>query len=223
MKETIFVTGTDTGVGKTAFAGWLTEFLRRRGAGVAALKPVCSGGRGDARVLQAAMGHALGLEEVNPWHFRAAISPSMAARREGKGVSLAAVLGHIRRVGRDFEVVIVEGAGGLLSPLGRGFDSRDLIMALGATPIVVAANRLGVVNQILLTLEALPKNSRSKAKVVLMEAPKPNLATRLNGEMLRQLVSTPVYSVPWFGGELGKRKRQGTRLQGVLGAVAGGW
>ena len=61
---------------------------------------------------------------------------------------------------KRFDVLLIEGAGGLLSPLGENFNSRDLIVALRATPIVVAQNRLGAVNQVLLTLEALPKNLR---------------------------------------------------------------
>ena len=151
-----FITGTDTGVGKTVLTALLARYLRERGVNVAALKPVCSGGRDDARVLHAAFNGALTLDEINPWHFHAPVAPLLAARRERKRVRLADVLAHLRVMHERFDVLLVEGAGGLLSPLGEDFNSRDLIAALRATPIVVCPNRLGVVNQVLLTLEALP-------------------------------------------------------------------
>src|SRR5208282_5318771 len=129
-----------------------------RGVNAVALKPICSGVRADARELRAAMDGALSLDEINPWHFRAPIAPLLAARREQKRVRLADVLAHVRAMQKRFDVLLVEGAGGLLSPLGENFDSRDLIAALRATPMVVCPNRLGAVNQVLLTLAALPRS-----------------------------------------------------------------
>src|SRR5487761_2142523 len=110
MKQTLFITGTDTGVGKTVLTALLTRFLRGRGVPAAALKPVCAGGRGDARALQA------------------------AARRENRRVTRPQVVARIRPLQKRFDVVLVEGAGGLLSPLGENFNARDLIAALRATP-----------------------------------------------------------------------------------------
>ena len=199
MKSTIFITGTGTGVGKTVLTALLAEFFRSRSLRVAALKPVCSGGREDARRLHAALGGALTLDQINPWHFRAAIAPLLAARQERKRVTLAPVLAHVRQVRQQFEVVLVEGAGGLLSPLGAGFNSRDLISALEATPIVVAPNQLGAVNHILLTLEALPEVLRHQARVVLMSPPKPDAAMASNTRLLRQLSVPNLCALPWLG------------------------
>jgi dethiobiotin synthetase len=200
MKQSIFITGTDTGVGKTVLTALLAQFLRERGVCVAAFKPICSGGRDDARALHAALGGALTLDEINPWHFRAPIAPTLAAAREGKSVSLAQVLAHIRKAENDFEVTLVEGAGGLLSPLGKNFDSRDLMVALRAAPIIVGPNQLGVVNQVLLTLEALPKNLHAKAKVVLMLPPKPDAATASNVKLLGQFFPLQnIFPLPWLG------------------------
>ena len=83
MTHTYFITGTDTGVGKTVLTSLLTRFLRAGGVPAAALKPICSGGRADARALHAAMNGALSLDEINPWHFRAAVAPALAAPAEG--------------------------------------------------------------------------------------------------------------------------------------------
>jgi dethiobiotin synthetase len=199
-REIYFITGTDTGVGKTVFAATAAILLRQHGRRVAALKPICSGGRADARLLHAAAGKVLPLAEVNPWHFRAALAPVLAARQEKKRVRLRAVASHIRRVGKRFEVVIVEGAGGLLSPLGENFDSRDLILALNATPIIVCPNKLGAVNQVRLVLEALPAGIARQARVVLVNPPKPDAASRTNLELLREFVEGDHLRVmPWLG------------------------
>jgi dethiobiotin synthetase len=186
MNRTFFVTGTDTGVGKTVFTVSLLASLLRKGIDAAALKPICSGGRDDARKILAVSDGALSLDEINPWHFRAAIAPSLSARQEKKKVTLAQAATHIRAMQKRFEILLVEGAGGLLSPLGENFNSRDLIKATRSTPVIVAPNRLGVVNQVLLTLEALPKNFRSKAHVVLMPTPKPDSSTKSNAHLLAE-------------------------------------
>lgn len=194
----VFVTGTDTGVGKTVLAAWLSCGLRRTGSGVAALKPVCSGNRKDARLLRAACDGVLRLDEVNPWHFRAPLAPSLASRKEGRDVGLAEVLEHVRKAHTRFQIVIVEGAGGLLSPLGVNFDSRDLILALRAVPIVVCPNRLGALNQSLLVLAALPSLFSRRAQLVLMSPPRPDTASRTNPALLAdRLGSDRVHTLPW--------------------------
>ena len=202
MRHTLFITGTDTGVGKTLLTRLLTVFLRRRGVKVAAFKPLCSGGRADARALHAALGGELTLDEINPWHFRAPITPSLAAHREKKSVSLADVLAHIRARQAPFEVALIEGAGGLLSPLGINFDSRDLIAALRARPVIVAPNRLGVINHVRLTWAALPTNVRNRAKVVLMSPAKPDAASATNARLLSSWIpQRNLFTLPWLGEE----------------------
>ncbi len=196
--QILFITGTDTGVGKTVFAALSTVYLRQNGFRVAALKPLCSGGRDDARTLHAAAGKVLSLDEVNPWFFRAALAPVLAARKEKKRVKLREVVAHIRRIAKRFEVVVVEGAGGLLSPLGEDFDSRDLIKVLNATPIIVCPNKLGAVNQVRLVLETLPPATRQNARVVLVNPKKPDAASRMNLELLREFVEpTRLRVLPW--------------------------
>lgn len=196
---TLFITGTDTGAGKTVVASLLIRQLRERGFSVAGFKPVCSGGREDAEAMQAALGGTLSLDEINPWHFRAPLAPWLAARAEKKQVKLAQVVTQARRLQARFPRLIVEGAGGLLSPLGEDFDSRDLIRALRATPVVVAPNRLGVINQVLLTLAALPAGLSKKAAVVLVAPPQPDLAGPGNVKFLAdKLGRRQVVELPWL-------------------------
>ncbi len=196
----LFITGTDTGVGKTALTVLLARHLRERGVNAAALKPVCSGGRDDARALHVALGGVKSLDEINPWHFRAPIAPALAARREKRRVKLSQVLAHVRATQKRFDVVLIEGAGGLLSPLGENFDSRALIVALRATPIIVCPNRLGAMNQVLLTLEALPRSAAAKARVVLMSPPKPDAATASSAKLLAEFFDAKrIFRLPWLG------------------------
>ncbi|HEY3932147.1 MAG TPA: dethiobiotin synthase [Verrucomicrobiae bacterium] len=200
MKQTFFITGTDTGVGKTVLTTLLVQFLCEQGINAAALKPICSGSRDDARKILDTMNGALTLDEINPWHFRAPIAPLLAARRENKRVKLARVVAQIRTMQKRFDVLLIEGAGGLLSPLGENFNSRDLIVALRATPIIVAQNRIGAVNQVLLTLEALPKNLRAKTRVVLMSPLKPDATTNSNAKLLAEFLDAKKnFQLPWFG------------------------
>lgn len=187
-------------MGKTVLTVLLAQFLREQGVKVAALKPVCSGGRDDAVALHAALDGKLTLDEINPWHFRAPIAPAYAAKLENKKLKLSAVRAHISVWQKNSDVTLVEGAGGLLSPLGEDFDSRDLIVALCATPIIVAQNRLGAVNHILLTLAALPKNLRARAKVVLMSPARPDFATATNTKLLVQFFPPEqIFELPRFG------------------------
>jgi dethiobiotin synthetase len=199
-RTTFFITGTDTGVGKTVLTALLTRHLRERGFNAAALKPICSGGRGDARALRAAMKGVLTQDEINPWHFRAPMAPLLAARREHRRVKLADVLTHVRTMQKRFDILLVEGAGGLLSPLGGNFDSRDLIAALRAVPMVVCPNRLGAVNQVLLALAALPRSAFCRARIVLMSPSKPDAATNTNAGMLAEFFDAKrIFELPRLG------------------------
>ena len=200
MKKILFITGTGTGVGKTVLTVLLAQFLRQKKIRVAALKPVCSGGRADARKIFAALNGTLTLDEINPWHFRAPLAPLLAARREQQSVPRAQVLARLRAAQKKTAVTLVEGAGGLLSPLGENFDSHDLIRALRAVPVIVAPNQLGAVNHVLLTLAVLPGALRAQARVVFMSPPKPDAATTTNAALLAEFFSaSQIFTLPWFG------------------------
>jgi len=220
VKRTFFITGTDTGVGKTVLTALLTRFLRKKN--VAALKPVCSGGRDDARVLFVALEGNLSLDEINPWHFRAPIAPTLAARRESKTVKLAQALKSIRAVQSQFEITLVEGAGGLLSPLGEDFDSRNLLQALDAVPVIVCPNRLGAVNQVRLVMAALPEKFQKKARIVLMSPQKSDTATKTNPLLLAEFFpAKPIFLLPWLEKDFSARRAlKNVRVRKVLAALA---
>ena len=163
----LFITGTDTGVGKTVFTALLLTHLRRRGVPAFAIKPFCSGSRSDARWLYALQGGDLTLQEINPFFFPEPLAPLIAARRQKRSVRLEAVLEHIGAIsdrilaasqnpvkGRT-PVLLIEGVGGLLVPTGPGYFVLDLIRELRCEVIVVSRNQLGTLNHTLLTLQVL--------------------------------------------------------------------
>jgi dethiobiotin synthetase len=194
-----FVTGTDTGVGKTVLTALLARHLCKKRVSVAAFKPLCSGNRDDARALQRALGGALSLDEINPWHFRAPLSPLLAARRERVRIRLTEVCARANALAHRFEVVLMEGAGGLLSPLGEDFTARELIVALRAVPIIVSPNRLGAINQTLLVLSALPRAPKRRAQLVLVRPRHPDSVSRSNQRFLSEILSSKrVHAAPWL-------------------------
>jgi dethiobiotin synthetase len=184
-----FITGTDTGVGKTILTVALLRHLRTRGQGraaVAGLKPFSSGDRSDARAIRAASGNVLELDEINPWHFRRALAPRVAAESAGRRITAQEVIRHVRAVARRFAITLVEGAGGVLSPLAVEADASSLIDSLKAIPILVCPNRLGAINQTLLGLRALTPDSVRRARVVLMQQARPDHSVPSNLRYLRR-------------------------------------
>jgi dethiobiotin synthetase len=196
----LFVTGTNTSVGKTVISSLLTRYLRECGVRIRAVKPLCAGGRDDAVALRAAQGDRLTLDEVNPWHFQSSITPLLAARRRHTKIRFDDVVHFLEQAKRDCDLLLVEGAGGLLSPLGEGFSSRELIAALKATPLVICPNRLGAINLTRLVLEALPASPRKRTQVILVSRPHADASTKTNATMIREFAGgNAVHEFPWLG------------------------
>ena len=154
MASGFFITGTDTGVGKTAVAAGLVRAFRARGMDVGVMKPVSTGKSNDARALREAAAVRDAMEEINPVSLRAPVSPNVAARLEAKTVDVDAVLEAYARLRSKHSCMIVEGVGGLLVPIREDFLVVDLAARTGLPLIVVARTALGTINHTLLTLEA---------------------------------------------------------------------
>ena len=151
----IFITGTDTGVGKTHVAAMLVRALRAAGVDAVGFKPICCGGREDAELLVGASGGAVALNDVNPVWMRPPVAPYTAAMIEGRMVDVALVREKFGQLRAAHVAVIVEGAGGWLVPVTRDFSMADLAAEFALPVLVVAANRLGVINHTLLTVAAI--------------------------------------------------------------------
>jgi dethiobiotin synthetase len=158
-----FVTGTDTGVGKTVVAAALTRALAARGLRVAVMKPVASGSdptpagprNSDALALMAAASVQAPYEAVNPYCFLPAVSPHIAAREAGVSIDLALLRSRFESLAAASDCVIVEGAGGWLAPLSDTACMADLAAALAVPVLLVVGLRLGCLNHALLTRESL--------------------------------------------------------------------
>jgi dethiobiotin synthetase len=170
VTKIIVVTGTNTGVGKTVFSAILTRYLLELGLNVRALKPLASGDRSDAESLAIAQNHGLALDEINPWWFPQALAPAIAAKNMGRSVSLQDVASFIRQHQRSRpqpDWLIVEMAGGLLSPYCEDGDALDLIRRFRALPLVLADNRLGVLHQIECVWRLWSSSERKRARLML--------------------------------------------------------
>jgi dethiobiotin synthetase len=199
-RKIVFITGTDTGVGKTVVTASLLHYLRSRGARALAMKPFCSGSRDDVELLQAVQKHEIEDQEVNPFFFREPLAPVVAARRAGrKQVTLDRAMAAIERVALKCDRLLIEGAGGLLAPLGPNLTALDLILDLKCSVCIVAANKLGAINHSLLTVRALPMNLRRRTKLILNDVRRSrNLAARTNLAVLSELLAPmPVVNFPY--------------------------
>jgi len=161
-----FITGTDTDVGKTYVTKLMIEALRSEGRAAAGFKPISCGDREDARILAAASGD-LPLDKVNPVHFNAALAPHTAALLEKRRIDPAQLVNSYHAFSRDFDTVLVEGAGGWEVPITESYFISDLAKDLGLPVILVAANRLGALNHILLTISAIKAKGLTCAGIVL--------------------------------------------------------
>lgn len=161
-----FVTGTDTGVGKTYVTALLARALTQAGITTAALKPVACGDRDDAVLLQQATGR-LTLDQINPVYLRAPLAPLEAARLEGRQLDIPFFEDWFFDTVKGSEAVLVEGAGGWLVPFAPGKSMADLAEAFGLPVLIVAANRLGCLNHVFLTLESLRSRHIPCAGVIL--------------------------------------------------------
>jgi dethiobiotin synthetase len=196
MERIIFVTGTGSGVGKTVLTALLLAFLREKGVKALGMKPFCSGSRGDARLLRACQKGCLTLDEINPFYFDKPLAPGAA----GRPVPLPVAVDKIRHLARQCDVLVVEGVGGLLVPLGKNYAVRDLIGQLRCETIIASANRLGTINHTLLTVESLRHVDIKAVAIVMMGVKKPDISAASNARMIRKMLpETAVFRVPFLG------------------------
>lgn len=171
----VFVTGTDTNVGKTLIAAATVAEAAARGAAVAGIKPVASGCRAtrlgnrsdDAIRLRRSSSLSIAYDNCNPYAFIAPVAPQFAAADEGVVVQLAPILAAHARVATLADFVVVEGAGGWRVPISDTLSLSDVAVELAYPVILVVGLRLGCINHALLTIEAIQRDGLSLAGVVM--------------------------------------------------------
>ena len=197
--DIIFITGTDTGVGKTVLTALLLRQMRLNGLHALAMKPFCTGNRDDVEILRAIQGDELPERLLNPFFYAEPVAPWLAAKNSGKTVRLASVTSRINEAKRRCRILLVEGAGGLLSPLGSRFTALNLIAELDCEVVVVAPNRVGCINQIALVTHVLASAGLPVPSVILMEQQCPDESARSNQVAIRLWnPRIPLITVPFL-------------------------
>lgn len=179
----IFVAGAHTDVGKTHVACALIRAARSAGRSVSALKPVVSGfdrtdwADSDPGRLLAALGRApseAALDAISPWRFTAPLAPPMAARREGRALRLAEIAAFCRDRLDGADLTLVEGVGGLMSPIADDATGLELMMALGLPAVLVGGSYLGAISHTLTALETTRGWGLVVRTVVVSESASPD-------------------------------------------------
>jgi dethiobiotin synthetase len=156
----VLVTGTDTGVGKTVVAVALLRSLTAQGLRCVGMKPVAAGfdddgAHADVKALAAAGNVDAPLDDRNPYRFAAAVAPHLAAEAAGTAIDVATIAAAATRLCSRADAVVVEGAGGVLVPLGARHDVLDIALALDLPVVLVVGLRLGCINHALLSAMAI--------------------------------------------------------------------
>ena len=204
----LFVSGTDTDVGKTVVATTIVRRLRAAGHRPGVCKPVASGGDGDGVALWEAAGRPLDLQRVCPQRFQAPLSPPQAARLEGREIDEDLLVAGLEPWRAASDILVVEGAGGLFSPLSPRLLNADLAHRTGLRVVIVDGGRLGCVGRILATCIAAVAHGLDVAAVVVSQSvaddgrpdADPTAPARIAAdgadEVRRRLVDLPVALLP---------------------------
>ena len=228
ISQGFFITGTDTGVGKTVVAAGLAALFKKNGLDAGVMKPIqtgCASRRGeriavDARFLLQAAGADDPIDEVCPYRFKIPAAPLVAAEYENKTVDLDRIEDAYRRLSSRHRIMVVEGIGGLLAPISSTATVMDLALRLKLPLIIVAHTRLGTLNHTLLTVRAAQQGGLGITGVIFNRTGRApgGLAERTNPEVFSRLSSVPVLgTIPYMSGISVERGRLGRMRVGILG------
>jgi dethiobiotin synthetase len=201
----LFITGTDTGVGKTHIAARLLRLLRTSGIRCAGMKPICCGDRRDAEMLLAAGSHGLTIDEVNPVWLKTPAAPIVGSLTEKAPIDVEKILAAFQTLQQRVEHVIVEGVGGWLVPIRSDYFVSDLAAAMKLPVLVVAQNRLGCLNHAALTVRSVAAYDLRCVGVVLNGTEMTsNIAALTNADILKQILNVPLLLLAGLGESLTK-------------------
>ncbi len=203
MTRGIFITGTDTAVGKTYVTASVVAELRRRGIRAAAFKPIAcgQGGRNDAKIYRELMNNEVSLEIINPIWLKHPLAPIVAAKLERRTINLRRIFTSFESLITSYEVVLVEGAGGLLVPIKRNYFVADLARELALPLVVVARLGLGTINHSLLAVRQARATGLRVLGIVLNDTTgrRRGLAEKTNAQVVPVLCGVPLLGVVQHG------------------------
>jgi dethiobiotin synthetase len=207
VKE-IFVTGTDTGVGKTIVAGALAIALKSIGYSVGVMKPIETGCKKigkrliplDAIFLKEAARAKDSLDIINPYRFERPLSPAVAADLEGARIERSLILKSYKTLKKRYEIMIIEGAGGILVPVYKDYLFLDLIRDMGTPILIVARPGLGTINHTLLTVRCALENVIEVKGIILNHTKnkKPDPSEETNPIVIKKLSGVPILGIMPF-------------------------
>lgn len=240
MKAGVFITGTDTDVGKTVVSAGLALVLRDRGVKVGVMKPVATGCYGNdkrlishdaAFLMEAAQNEYAPL--TSPSRFRNPVSPNVAAMLEKKEVDIPGILKNYHQLQKHYDFMIVEGVGGLMVPLKKDYYVANLIRDMGLPIVIVSYAGLGAINHTLLTVDAATIRGLEVRGIIFNRVSMTNysLAELTNPKVIHDLSGTPILgSLPDIEGlnmencQFGKLKaifQERIRVDKIAGSFAG--
>ncbi|GAB4337416.1 MAG: dethiobiotin synthase [Candidatus Abyssubacteria bacterium] len=204
MTLPLFITGTDTDVGKTVVAAGLALAFRKRGLDVGVMKPAATGCRSwrgtliseDVEYLRKVSDCEDEPALVCPYLFREPLAPEVAAKLENRRIDVRRIIRTFDKLRRRHEMLIVEGAGGLFVPVKRNYFMIDLIVAMNAVLVIVARPGLGTINHTLLSCASARERGIEVAGVIISNYPaRPSLAERTNPDSLRRYAGAPLLGI----------------------------
>jgi dethiobiotin synthetase len=189
----LFITGTDTDVGKTYTAARLLQVLRASGESCAGMKAICCGDRRDAELLLAAGSDGLTIDDVNPVWLKTPAAPIVGSLMEKVDIDVDHILSAFYSLQKRVEHVMVEGTGGWMVPIHRNYFVSDLAVAMKLPVLAVAYNRLGCLNHAVLTVQSILGHGLRCVGLVLNNAQETNdTAALTNADILRKIIDVPL-------------------------------
>ncbi len=189
----LFITGTDTGVGKTHTAVQLLRLLRAAGTSCAGMKPICCGDRRDAELLLAAGSDGLLIDDINPVWLKTPAAPIVGSLMEEVSIDIEHILAAFHALQNRVEHVVVEGVGGWLVPIRSDYFMSDLALEMKLPVLVVAQNRLGCLNHTALTVRSVADHKLRCVGVILNGiSVGSDIAVVTNVEILKKILDVPL-------------------------------
>lgn len=205
-----FVTGTDTGVGKTLVTTQIGKTIQNENVSLGIMKPIETGVSSslvpttlsDMGFLKTVLGISDSTEDISPYRYQTPVAPILASKLENKPINPQTIIEAYQKLTRKYDVILAEGAGGLLVPITQGYSMADLAKDLALPLIIVARFHLGTINQTALTIEAARARGLEIEGIVFncLEKDQPTELEKHSPEILEKVYNIPVIAIcPFMG------------------------
>lgn len=182
-----FITGTDTDVGKTFIAAGIAYVAQSKGMSVGISKPISCGGIDDARFYKRQLKLNDSIDSINPVKFKQPLSPYAAMKNEKQKIDLHKIKESVKILAKDRDLVLVEGLGGALVPIKKGYYVADMISDLNIPCVIIVRAGLGTINHSLMTIESLRKRKIKIAGIIMNGFDGGEVSQRSNAQVIEEL------------------------------------